>query len=159
MKTFLQRFEVIIRRIAHDFWQYRFALLSFALYYAFVHYFFHAFCPLYIITGFPCPGCGMSRAMVCILTFQFPRAWALHPMAFPAVLLLCWSCFRRYIMGRKVTGFRPFVAVLLVSMIVLYVYRMVTVFPGAPPISYGYRNILAQHFPFYKNILHKLLGV
>ena len=32
------------------------------------HLLFDRFCPMLILTGFPCPGCGMTRALFLVLT-------------------------------------------------------------------------------------------
>jgi len=45
-------------------------------------------CPLHAITGLPCPGCGMSRAISAISQGQFSIALALNPFA-----LLAWPLF------------------------------------------------------------------
>ena len=39
-------------------------------------------CPIRRLIGFPCPGCGMSRAAAAMLRLDFAKAFALHPMVF-----------------------------------------------------------------------------
>lgn len=38
------------------------------------------FCPFYRLTGLPCPGCGLTRAFVCIGHGQFAQALHWHPV-------------------------------------------------------------------------------
>lgn len=47
-------------------------------------------CPIKLLTGISCPGCGMTRALYCILTSDFCRAWSYHPLIYfmPAVVIL-----------------------------------------------------------------------
>lgn len=47
-------------------------------------------CPIKLLTGISCPGCGMTRALYCILTLDFCRAWSYHPLIYfmPAVVIL-----------------------------------------------------------------------
>lgn len=49
-------------------------------------------CPLRLATGIPCPGCGMTRAIVCCAHLDFARAAALHPLG-PVVFvgLVGWA--------------------------------------------------------------------
>jgi len=51
-------------------------------------------CPLRLITGYPCPGCGGIRAMSAICTGQFEQAWLLNPIAFLACLVVIVWAFR-----------------------------------------------------------------
>ena len=37
-------------------------------------------CPVQVLTHTPCPGCGMSRALVCCAHGEFWRAFWLHPL-------------------------------------------------------------------------------
>ena len=49
-------------------------------------------CPVRLITGFPCPGCGGTRAMGAICLGQFDKAWSLNPMIFAICLvLIVWA--------------------------------------------------------------------
>jgi hypothetical protein len=39
-------------------------------------------CPVRLLTGFPCPGCGTTRAIGAISSGDFEQAWSLNPIAF-----------------------------------------------------------------------------
>jgi hypothetical protein len=41
-----------------------------------------AICPFKMLTGFPCPGCGMTRACWCLLKLDFAGAFYYHPLSF-----------------------------------------------------------------------------
>lgn len=47
-------------------------------------------CPVYRITGLPCPCCGVTRAWLCFLTGDFPGAFAYNAffLLIPGVVLL-----------------------------------------------------------------------
>ena len=49
-------------------------------------------CPFYNLTGLPCPGCGLTRAFVCLGHGQWREAWHWHPLALPILLIfvLLW---------------------------------------------------------------------
>jgi hypothetical protein len=47
---------------------------------------FTAGCPFLLVTGIPCPGCGMTRAILSALRFDFTAAFGYHPL-FPLVIL------------------------------------------------------------------------
>lgn len=46
-------------------------------------------CPIRTVTGVPCPGCGLSRALAAVLRLDFAAAFAQNPMIFvlPPVFL------------------------------------------------------------------------
>ena len=48
-------------------------------------------CPIRLMTGIPCPGCGLSRAYLSLLHLDLAGAFAYHPM-FWAVPLLILGC-------------------------------------------------------------------
>ena len=47
-------------------------------------------CPVLAITGYHCPGCGMTRALRCLIRWDFAGAWSYNPIVFllPVYLLL-----------------------------------------------------------------------
>lgn len=147
------------KRIAVDLWSCKEAIIAFLVYYVFVHVVFHAFCPLVMMTGFPCAGCGMTRAVFFMLTGQFARSWNLNPMAFPVMLFAGYCMIYRYILGKKIKGFKTGVIILCLVMLIYYVYRMYTVFPERPPYVYTEGNFLERYVPHYRETLRRLFGI
>ncbi len=149
----------IFGRIWKDIYDYKAVIVAFSIYYILVHLLFHAFCPSVLLTGFPCAGCGMTRAMFFLLTGQFWRSWNLNPMALPILLFIVYCMRMRYIGGRRVKGFKTGLCILCVCMLMVYGYRMYTIFPNRPPYVYTSNNLMERCFPFYREILHRLFGI
>lgn len=61
-------------------------LISFVM----TYYIFSITCPIYKFTGIPCLGCGMTRAWISVLNFEFFEAFKYHSMfwAVPVVYIL-----------------------------------------------------------------------
>ena len=79
-------------RIITDVKGYGVAVAAVLLYAVAVNLIFHAFCPLVILSGFPCPGCGVSRATLCFMTGRWQSAWQMNPVIFPIVLFAAYFC-------------------------------------------------------------------
>ena len=45
-----------------------------------------SFCLFRAITGRPCPGCGVTRALIAIARGHYREAWRLNPAAFAVIL-------------------------------------------------------------------------
>ena len=53
-------------------------------------------CPIRLFTGISCPGCGMTRAWMCVLSLDFDKAFYYHPLwPLPAVFVLAWLWVRK----------------------------------------------------------------
>lgn len=146
-------------RIWRDIRNFKEVILIFTVYYIVMHQVFHAFCPSVLLTGFPCAGCGMTRAVIFMLAGQFARSWRLNPMALPVIVFAAYCVIRRYFLGKKVRGFRTGLIILCLGMLTAYAYRMFTIFPNRPPYVYTAGNFLEMHIPFYRDILRNLLGL
>ena len=97
-----------------------------------------------MITGFPCPGCGLSRAGFSILRGEFLQAWYLHPFIYGIGLLTAVFVIRRYILHKETGSLKKWLIFLLAGMFVFYIYRMIRYFPGEPPMSYYPGNLLSR---------------
>lgn len=159
MKPAKCRGKKVWERIWKDICDYKVVIVIFAIYYMVVHMLFQAFCPAILLTGFPCAGCGMTRAVLCIVSGQFARAWNLNPMAFPVLLFGVYCLCMRYIAGKRVKGFKVGICILAVCMLLVYIYRMCTIFPNRPPYVYTSNNLMERCFPFYREILRWVLGI
>ena len=71
-----------------------FALCIFAL------WLFHIPCPVKWITNLPCPGCGMTRAYICVLHLDMAGAFRMHPMFWSMPILVAYF-FKDYRLFRK----------------------------------------------------------
>lgn len=131
----------IWKRIVSDIKNYAVAILLFGGYNIVVRLVFHAFCPFLILTGFPCAGCGMTRAVCCFLTGRLRQGMSLNPAApFWIAWILCFL-YNRYVQGKNSRWVRILLGITAVITLIVYVYRMRTQFPGNPPMTYYKDNI------------------
>lgn len=69
-------------------------------------------CPLRFMTGIPCPGCGMTRAVRYALQLDFVSAWHYHPLFFLTPLMLLLFLFESYVPPKIIRGFWTSIIVL-----------------------------------------------
>lgn len=147
----------VIHRLSKDLYQMRFVIPLFFLYYIGVKTVFSAFCPAVIITGFPCPGCGLTRAALYLARGRFGDAWNINPMIFPVFALGIYFVVMRYILGARVKGFKALLGVLIGSMVAVYIYRMYRYFPNRPPLSFTGGSVLEEFLPGYGRVIRFLI--
>ena len=145
----------ILKRIEKDvrsFWQIGAVIVAYDIV---VQLLFGQFCPSVIVTGLPCPGCGMTRAVFYFATGRFAEGMAMNPLGIGWLLLAVYFFLMRYTFGKKPVGLLQVGGCLVVLMIVFYIYRMCFVFPGETPICYEEGNLLARLRPGYEeNVLY-----
>lgn len=145
-------------RLWKDIREYRWFILAFLAYDLAVQLVFHAFCPMVIMTGLPCPGCGMTRAIFCFATGQFTRGWRLNPLGILWLALILYFIVMRYCLGKKPRGVLQIGGVLAGCMLLFYFYRMYRYFPGELPICYTEGNLLERIFSGYREFILGLSG-
>lgn len=131
------------------------AVIALAVYTVLMNLVFHAFCPMVILTGLPCPGCGMTRAMFYLVTGRPQQAVWMNPMSIPVACLMLYFLWNRYVLGKKSKGIVPLTGIAAILLIVVYVWRMYCFFPNRVPYVYTEYNVLTKIFPFYEQILHE----
>jgi len=62
-------------------------------------------CPVALLTGVACPGCGMSRAMAWLFRGDMERAVVYHPLA--PILLAFGLLAATWALGRRLWGWKP----------------------------------------------------
>jgi hypothetical protein len=88
------------------------------------------------ITGLPCPGCGMTRALIALSKMEFSKAVRLHPlslMMLPFVGLLALSPFNSSF--RRLVEKKDFWKLLIAVFLVVYIARMILMFPYVEPMT------------------------
>ena len=105
--------------------------------------FFHHYCPVVLITGFPCPGCGLTRAFVSLVKLDIAGAADYNPAIFLWVPLIVATIYLRYVRGKSIKVLLlPLIFVYVIT-IVIYVLRMKYMFPGKAPLVYEPDNLIA----------------
>ena len=130
----------------------RWAIILIIAYFVFLKNYIYTICPVVLLTGFPCPGCGMTRAAFRLFCFDFLGAWEMHPFIYPIGALFVMFCFSRYFMnGKYMKCVKWFMILIAIGMVIFYIYRMITMFPEASPMTYYYGNYLNR----LKNLIQK----
>ncbi|SCI23493.1 Protein of uncharacterised function (DUF2752) [uncultured Clostridium sp.] len=132
--------------------------IVFFVYYEIVHYFYGAFCPMLVTTGFPCAGCGLTRAFLYLGSGQLERAMYMNPMALFVIVFALYCGYYRYIRLTTVKHFSLALGLLITVMLVFYGVRMYLYFPDRVPYVYTRRNVLAECFPGYQQLVDQLLN-
>lgn len=146
-----------VKRILKDIKEYGPAGIVFLAYYLLIHVTKRPFCPLLNLTGFPCAGCGLTRAFLYIARGELDRAVYINPMAFLILLFLAYCGFFRYIRGTQIKGFRTLFILLMVCTLSFYAVRMYLYFPDRVPYVYNRNNVLAHRIPGYEDLTDRLL--
>lgn len=145
------KIKIIIRRIGKDIKDFRIAIVLFAVYNILVRKVYGAYCPQLIFTGFPCAGCGMTRAVFYIMTGRFGRGIRLNPAAPLWIAFLLWFFINRYVRGMTPKRVKLWLGLICAATLAIYIYRMCNCFPGNPPMVYYSNNILYKAIKYYMN--------
>lgn len=136
----------MIRRLKKDIWENRYPILIVVIYLIVTHLLFGEVCPLKLLVGYPCPGCGLTRGCMAILTLHWRECVLYHPAAVLWVMVIFWFLIKRYVLGAR-TGIMLWGLTAALTMGV-YVWRMATQFPGAEPMTYFEGNLLRYLLTF-----------
>lgn len=121
----------------------KWAIIIIIAYFVLGRYFLYSLCPMVMVTGLPCPGCGLTRAGFTLLRLDLAGAYRIHPFIYPIAGYIAVFGWNRYIMGRRMgKKLKAGLTVLMVLVILFYGWRMWMYFPGEPPMSYYERNLL-----------------
>lgn len=153
----MERAGEIINRIKKDIRQFWVAGIAFTVYYLISHVVFDAFCPFLVATGFPCAGCGLTRAGLYLLRGNIMKAAAINPSIFIVLLFLIYCGYFRYVRGTKIKGFSIVLGVLVAVTLTIYIYRMYLYFPNKVPYVYHRKNLLTEVFPWYGQVVKRFL--
>ena len=78
-------------------------------------------CPIKFLTGISCPGCGMTRAWLSLLSLRPDLAFAYHPLYWMAPLVFMLVYFRQKIDSRL---FQTLIIIALVSILTVWIVRL-----------------------------------
>ena len=133
--------RTVINRIWADFrknWQFIVTVLG---WWIAMNLIFHHTCPVVLLCGYPCPGCGITRAFLSFFSLHPIRAFQYNP-TYPLWLFVIISAiWVRYFKGQSLK--RLYYPLLFTAVITLavYIYRIVFLFPGTEPMVYVPGNL------------------
>ncbi len=119
--------------------------------------FFNSSCPFILLVGFPCPGCGLTRAFASLIQLHFQEAIQYNPTVILWVLLIL-SFFRQHYLCDTINSkYQNLVIVVSVATIITYIFRMKYSFPRIEPMVYNPNNLLASIHQEYNQLIERLI--
>lgn len=101
--------------------------------------------------GFPCPGCGSTRAMIQFLQGHIVDAFYWHPLFWLTPVLLLLVLFKGEKIFKNNTANRVFWIVIGVIYLAVYFSRMLLLFPDTPPMDYNTDCIFYRLYEWVHN--------
>jgi cytochrome bd-type quinol oxidase subunit 2 len=128
-----------VRQIAAHIWQHRVLWLSLAFFVVFAWSVTGTSCTIRSITGLPCPGCGLTRALLLFLRGDLAGAWTMHPLfwlAPPVLAAILYLAIRDPARLSSRTATAAWISITALFVIV-YLVRMALIFPDAEPLTWN----------------------
>lgn len=130
--------------IRRDWNSYKTGLIAAAAIVALVSLLGHGLCPSRELLGLPCPGCGLTRSVLMILQGRFAESWQLQPFGYAWLVFAGVFILDRYVFETRQKLWVGLLAAICIGMVALYAYRMATLFPHTPPMTYYEENLLRR---------------
>lgn len=106
------------------------------LYYFITDYYFHEFCPFRILTGLPCPACGITRAVLMIFRLDLYDALIMNPTAYLWIIFIIYLLWQRYFIFRWQRFNTLIVIIISIFSLVWFAFRFSQLFPQQEPYTY-----------------------
>ena len=128
-------------------------ILAIIVYMVVTHIIFGNSCLSMVLTGIPCPGCGLTRAGIAFFTLHWKAAWHNNCVIFLIVPFIIYLIICRYLLQCKCRWVTPGFVIIGICLIGLYGYRMIHFFPDTSPMLYHEPNIYHGLVEFIRNLL------
>lgn len=137
-----EKISLIFSRILKDIKALSIGIGAYLVYRFFTLKLWGSSCPMVLLCGIPCPGCGLTRAFKYFFSFQFSNAFQINATVFIWIPFLIWIFICRYILNKnyRFTDF-IFVFFILVSLF-YYTYMMIEWYPNRIPYVHTNRNLM-----------------
>lgn len=111
-------------------------------------------CLIKSTAGFPCPSCGMTRAHIEALRFNFKKAFDYHPLfIFPSIIFFTVIFRNKFRAAEYLYNNKYINTVFLFIFIIVYIIRFILLFPHKEPFTYNYNSNIYFIFNNIINII------
>ena len=118
----------MIMMIKEDLYRIRFAIIPLIIYVVLTNIFFGTMCPFKIITGYPCPACGLTHATIHLITGNFSLAIQDNPTVFIWIPYIVLCFINRYIYKLKLKLFPAGLILVCILTLLWYIFKISTKF-------------------------------
>ena len=98
-------------------------------------------CPIKLLIGLPCPGCGMTRSILCLLKLDIKGSFRYNALWLILLFIVVVAILKRYGIFKKLYYSRVFWTLIGAIILTYYILRLIYVYPNEP-MDYYYFNIL-----------------
>ncbi|WP_026651616.1 DUF2752 domain-containing protein [Butyrivibrio proteoclasticus] len=151
--------KLVLKRIYNDIYANRIPIMALSVIILSLHLIFHHVCPVVLLTGFPCPACGLTRAFLACFSMHPVAALSYNP-AYPLWLAAIFVFIvKRYFLNQKHTkSFRYLFLTVIIMTILVYIHQLIYVFPSHSPMSYSSDNLMATIHPEYDQLIQRIIN-
>ena len=125
----MDKIKNVLICMGKDLWSIRIPLLLIGLYLIGTVLIWGKVCPFWIVTGLPCPGCGLTRAGLMVIRGEFADAVKTNLTIFLWIPFLVYGIIARYFIKVWQKKFKGILIILLLITLLYYGVRMVWIFP------------------------------
>jgi hypothetical protein len=94
------------------------------------------------VTGLPCPSCGMTRSYLALFAGDLKTAFFMHPLFWMVPIIAGMVAYSQY----KKISFSKIYILIAVIFIVVYIIRMIILFPHTYPFDYEHSSLFGRIF-------------
>ena len=142
--AFMPAFKTFIK----DIFKYRYLIAAAAVCLLIIQIVFHKLCPVVIITGFPCPGCGITRALLLLITGHPVSAWNMNPCIY--LWLVCFIIFfYLHYIKKDIKAQNLLLIITGIITIIVYAAKMYLYYPNQIPYVYFDKSLLGRFFDIF----------
>ncbi|ADL53769.1 DUF2752 domain-containing protein [Clostridium cellulovorans] len=107
-------------------------------------------CPIRRIFGIPCPSCGITRACKAAFHLDFASAVYYHPLFWLIPVALLYIMFGRKPLWGSKKNEKIFYITIIIIIILVYIYRMITMFPNIEPMTYNSDSTIEKSLDVFR---------
>ena len=148
-KLIIKRILKAYRAVVSAWW----VFLIIIVYYIIAWRLFGTGCVLASTIGFPCPGCGATRALAELIKGNFISSLYFHPLLIPSVILIFIYFFLWLTRESMPKYLDKFLIVYVIIVVALFIVRMVLMFPNHPPLNFNYNALLPTIIRFITSMI------